>query len=136
MARRGFTLVEAMVALAVFGAFTSLMVTIFPLARKIVTSGNQLTVAADLMQAKIESLRQIPYGDLTVGTYESNVHADTSTTSPYYKFTHTVTVTRIDDNLNTAGNETGLKLIQLTTTWVDPLRGSLSKTLYTIVTTY
>ena len=131
-----FTLIEALVALGVFAAFTSLMIAIFPTALKIISSGNQLTVAANLMEAKIESLRAIPYDDLTVGTYENNIHADTDPNSPYYKFTHTVVIDRLDDNLSIAGSETGLKRISLTTTWFDPLRGNQSKTLYTIITTY
>lgn len=135
-ARPGFTLMEAMVALAIFAAFTSLMIVSFPVALRAISSGNQLTVGANLMQAKVEQLRSVAYGDLTVGTYQSNVHADPDPASPYYGFTHTVTVDRVDDNLNVSASETGLKRVQLTTTWFDPLRGTQSKSMYTFVTSY
>lgn len=134
--RPGFTLMEAMVALAIFGAFTSLMVVSFPVALKVIGSGNRLTVAANLMQAKVEQLRSVAYTDLTVGTYESNVHADSSPASPYYGYTHTVTVDRIDDSMAVSGTETGMKRVTLTTSWFDPLRGSVSKSVYTVVTSY
>ncbi len=132
----GFTLMEAMVALAIFGAFTSLMIVSFPVALRMIGSGNKLTVAANLMQAEIEELRSVAYADLGVGTYMSNVRADSDPASPYYGFTHTVTVERIDDSLNVSGSETGLKRVTLTTSWFDPLRGNQSKSVYTVVTSY
>ncbi len=135
-ARPGFTLMEAMVALAIFGAFTSLMIVSFPVALRIIGSGNRLTVAANLMQAQVERLRSVAYDDLGTGTYMSNVHADPNPASPYYGFTHTVTVDRIDDNLATSAGETGLKRVTLTTSWFDPLRGNQSKSVYTVVTSY
>lgn len=125
-----------MVALGIFATFTSLMILAYPLALRIIGSGNQLTVGANLMQAKLEQLRAVPYSDLTVGTYESNVHADPSPASPYYGFTHTVTVDRVDDSLNVAGSDTGLKRVTLTTSWFDPLRGNRSRSVYTLVTEY
>ena len=134
--RPAFTLMEAMVALAIFGAFTSLMIVSFPVTLRIIGSGNQMTVAANLMQAKVEQLRSVAYADLGIGTYESNVRADADPASPYYNFTHTVTADYMDDSLNVAASDTGLKRVTLTTTWFDPLRGTQSKSVYTMVTAY
>lgn len=134
--RRAFTLIEALVAMTVFAAFTSAMVTIFPTSIKIISSGNQQTIAANLAQAKLESLRAITYENLPVGTYENNVRADTDPASPFYNFYYTVVINYVDDNLSTAITDTGLKKVIVTLAWWDSLRGNQSSDISTLITRY
>lgn len=134
--RQAFTLVEVLVAMTILAAFTTAMVTIFPTSIKIISSGNQQTVAANLAQAKLESLRAITYDNLPTGIYENNVRADADPASPFYNFYYTVTINYIDDNLASAITDTGLKKIIVTLNWWDPLRGNQTTDISTLITKY
>lgn len=123
-------------AISVFALVTSLLITIYPTAIRIISSGSKLTVASNLAQARIESLRIVSYDDLTIGTYENNQPADPNPNSPYNEYHNTVIVTYVDDNLATSGIETGLKKVTVTTSWYDPLRGQQSMSVSTLVTQY
>jgi len=55
--RRGFTMVEAMVALVIFGIGTIALLSLGPRATHFTARGRQVSRAAQLAQAKLEDLR-------------------------------------------------------------------------------
>ena len=67
----GFTLVEAMVALVIFGVGTIALLSLAPRATQFTARGQQVTKAAQLAQAKVEELRALPSTDawLAAGTH-------------------------------------------------------------------
>ena len=70
-ASAGFTLVEAMVALVIFGVGTIALLSLAPRATQFTARGQQVTKAAQLAQAKVEELRALPSTDawLAAGTH-------------------------------------------------------------------
>lgn len=63
----GFTLVEALVALVVFGVGTLLLYQLAPRATKIRGQGRRLSAATSLAQAKLEELRAVPEASADLG---------------------------------------------------------------------
>lgn len=134
--KRGFSLIEAVVALGILSLFVGAILAAFPTAFRLIGSGRAATVAAELVQAKIESLRQVAYGDLTLGTYQARQRVDANPADPFYDFYQTVTVTAVDDSLSPSAGETGLKQVTVTLEWTDPERGPRSADISTLVTAY
>ena len=68
----GFSLVEAMVALSIFGIGTILLMQLAPKASQYANHGRLMSVANGLAQAKLEELIGLPSSDdlLTPGTHE------------------------------------------------------------------
>ena len=132
----GFSLIEATVALGILSAIVGAILGAFPTAYRTVGSSRTTTVAATLIQAKLEALRQVAYADLTVGAYEGPQRVDASPDDPFYGYTRSVTVTAVDDNLNQSASDTGLKKVTVTVAWTDPQRGDRSASISTMVTAY
>ena len=68
----GFSLVEAMVALSIFGIGTILLMQLAPKATQYANHGRMMSVANGLAQAKLEELVGLPSSDglLSAGTHE------------------------------------------------------------------
>jgi prepilin-type N-terminal cleavage/methylation domain-containing protein len=68
----GFTMVEAIVAMTIFGIGTVALLTLGPRAISFTSRGRQVAKAAQLAQAKLEELRAQPNGhaDLDAGDHE------------------------------------------------------------------
>src|SRR5262245_5529570 len=79
---RGFTMVEAMVALVVFGLGILMLMQLAPRSTHSGIQGRRVSEAMNLAQAKVEELRALPKlaGDLTAGT-----HVDPSALDPYQR---------------------------------------------------
>lgn len=71
-AQSGFTLVEAMVALTIFGIGTILLMQLAPRASQTANHARSLSTANSLALAKVEDLRGLPklHADLTDGTHD------------------------------------------------------------------
>ena len=69
--REGFSLVEALVALVIFGIGTIALMQLAPRATQYANHARALSIANGLAQAKIEELRGLPvtHGDLADGTH-------------------------------------------------------------------
>jgi prepilin-type N-terminal cleavage/methylation domain-containing protein len=69
----GFTIVEALVALTIFGIGTIVLMQLAPRATQVANHARNISTANGLAQAKVEELRALPSGhaDLMAG-----VHAD------------------------------------------------------------
>ena len=68
----GFTLLEAMVSLAIFGVGTIALLSLAPRATQFTSRGQQVSKAAALAQAKVEDLLALPSNDanLDAGTHD------------------------------------------------------------------
>lgn len=67
----GFSLVEAMVALLIFGIGTIVLMQLAPRSTQVAVQARSLSIANGLAQAKVEELRSLPKGhaDLAAGTH-------------------------------------------------------------------
>ena len=67
----GFTLLEAVVSLVIFGVGTIALLSLAPRATQFTSRGQQVTKASQLAQAKVEELRALPDTDafLAAGTH-------------------------------------------------------------------
>ena len=82
--RRGFTLVEAMISLFVFGLVTVIFASSLVVAKSASTMNGQYAQAISLGQHKIDQLRAMGYGRLTFTELRNAERVDaTPTTSPY-----------------------------------------------------
>ena len=70
--RAGFTIVEALVALTIFGIGTILLMQLAPRATQYATRARVLSQANALAQAKVEELRALPqlHADLMAGAHD------------------------------------------------------------------
>jgi Tfp pilus assembly protein PilV len=73
----GFSLVEAMVALLIFGVGTIMLMQLAPKATQYANHGRKLSEANGLAQGLVEELRALPSNDalLQSGTYTDSTHA-------------------------------------------------------------
>ncbi|HZM16412.1 MAG TPA: type II secretion system protein [Candidatus Krumholzibacteria bacterium] len=70
--RAGFTMVEALVALTIFGIGTIMLMQLAPRASQYATRARVMSRANALAQAKVEELRSLPklHADLGAGTHD------------------------------------------------------------------
>ncbi len=112
--KRGITMIEAVLAVAVLTIGILGIIKLFPLALKISKNAEQETVAADLAQAKIEELFSLGYESIGTSTIEARHRLATSTQNPFYNYERQTVVTTVDSNLNTSTADLGLKKITVT----------------------
>lgn len=106
LSRRGFSLLEVMLTLALVSAGTVAVVELFQRARVGGTDGENVLIATDLAQRRLEELRNTAYGSLT-----NESAASVSSPSGYSRFTRSVTVTTPFTNL---------KQVVVTVSWAAP----------------
>lgn len=100
---RGMTLLEVMLALAIFAAGTVAVVELFQMAQWGSTEAENALLATQLAQARMEELRNVAYASLA-----NEAKASVSSPAGFSRFSRDVTVTM---------PYTNLKLIVLTVYW-------------------
>jgi len=132
--KRGFTILELMIALSLFMIGMLSVLQIFPANRRLQEQNALATQAVFLAQEEMEKIRTIPYGSLTVGEYMprqimSEAPSESGDT-PYgnlvqvvgfdnssYPFEKEITVKYLDSNRQQSANDLGLKQVDLTIYW-------------------
>ncbi|MEK7653307.1 MAG: prepilin-type N-terminal cleavage/methylation domain-containing protein [Patescibacteria group bacterium] len=113
----GFSLIEALVAVAVLLIGILAVSVAFPLSLKVSQSAEQATIAANLAQAKIEEIFQSGYDNLNIGDIEAKHRLAETSADPFYYYQRETEVEYIDSNLNHSETETGMKKITVTVYW-------------------
>jgi Tfp pilus assembly protein PilV len=111
---KGVSLVEAMVSVAILATGLLSIATLFPLIIKTSKTSEQETMAANLIQAKVEELFNYGYDNLKTGTIEPKSRLSQDPTNPFYNYQREVKIEYLDGNLNNSTSETGLKKITVT----------------------
>ena len=104
--RRGFTLLETMLALALFAVGTVALMELLQRAHAGIADGESILIASHLGQRRLEELRNTAYSSLT-----NESKASVSSPSGYSRFSRQVTVTT---------PYTNLKQIVVTVYWTGP----------------
>lgn len=119
--KNGITILEVIVSIAIILLIILILINIFTLALKITRAAEQTTVATNLAQAKIEELFYFNYDYLPIGTIEPRHRLASNPENPFYHYERETTVSYVDQNLNPAASETGLKKIETKVYWKNPI---------------
>lgn len=116
----GISMIEALMAIAVISIGILSVVSLFPLSLKVSRNAEQETIAANLMQAKIEEMFSIGYDNITIGTIEAKHRLSTDPANPFYLYQRQTVSEYVDANLNHSNSATGIKKITVTAYWISP----------------
>ncbi|MEK7167647.1 MAG: prepilin-type N-terminal cleavage/methylation domain-containing protein [Patescibacteria group bacterium] len=119
--KKGFTIIEAMIAIAVLTIGILAVVKIFPVALQISKSAEQATVAINLAQAKTEELFSLGYDNIGIGTIEAKTRLSSDPDNPFYPYQRETTAGYVDEDLQNSVSDTGMKKITVTVFWRHPL---------------
>jgi prepilin-type N-terminal cleavage/methylation domain-containing protein len=117
-ARRGFSLVETMVAVVLLGFATIVFGTALPAASQAMSKGRNSDLATDACQQRLEFYRNVGYNSLpTIPTGASQTSVTFTPPSAMGPATGTVTFTRVDDGFNASTTDTGRVRVEARIVW-------------------
>jgi len=133
--KRGFTLIEAIIALTIFVIGILAVVQFLPMSTKLATRARLKSQAIFLTQGKMEEYLAKSYLELTTGVVEIRAPQVSDTTSQLYYFETEVEIDYVDENLVGVSEDQGMKKIEVTTHWTE--RGTeRQEKLVTLVSRY
>lgn len=118
MFKRGFSLIEALIAISVLAVGIVALLEAFPLGAHLQNSAQMTNVGVQLAQAKMEELNSLSYGDLSIGTITEDYGFD----SDFPTFKRETVIDLFDPN-NTStppGSDLGIKKIEISVFWHNP----------------
>ena len=118
---KGFSLIEAMIAIVILTVAILSLAQVFPRVMKISRSAEMATVAANLSQAKIEEMFYTDYDNITVGIIEAKHRLSADSANPFYQYQRQTVANYVDSSLNNSASDTGMKKITVTTYWYSPM---------------
>ena len=121
--KRGLSLLEAVIAMAILSIGLLIIIRIFPLTAKMSKTAEQSTIAANLGQAKIEEMFSLGYDNIAIGTLESKHRLGSTADNPFYQYQRQTVTEYVDGDLNYSATETGLKKISVTVYWISQTTG-------------
>ena len=111
--KKGFTLVEVLVAVFILAVGISAVLVIFPSGLRVARSSKMATVAVYLAQEKIEEIISQPYAGISS-------EAKQTLSSPFSAYSRKTEITCFDPNGELVPNcpdDTGIKEIKVTVSW-------------------
>jgi len=124
---KGFTLIEALIAIFVLTIGISAVLTMFPFGLQVGNFSQMTTMASQLAQAKTEEIVSKSYSDISLGTI-----IEDPLDSPFESFSRETEVTYVDSSLEYSAVETGLKKVKITVSFNSSLK--ISKKSVEIIT--
>lgn len=124
MNKKGFTLVEVVVAIGVLGIGVLGVSGFFAYSSKISRSSSNTSIASNLASGAIDEELAKSYEELAPGT-GTKVKVTSVTTSPLYNFSKQVDISLIDSDLAASATDLGLKKIDVIISYQE---GSSEKT--------
>jgi len=112
----GFTLAEAIIAAAVLGIAVVAIMQAFPSGIKTSSLSRRTTIATNLAQSALEETTSQTYGDIT---FLPKQRVSNDENSSFYQFYKQIDVAFVDTNLNETANDTGLKKVVATISWLE-----------------
>jgi len=110
--QRGFTFIEAMIAILIFALGVVVVLQVFPLAFGIEIANQRETQASLLCQEKIEEISSLTYPEIKVG-----VQTEDPLSPPFNKFSRETIINYLDANLEATSSDLGLKKIEVKVWW-------------------
>lgn len=121
MNNKGFTLIETIIAIAILTVGIFSVFQIFPFIFKVTETSNHSTVASNLAQGSIETELNNAYEDIAIGEKPLTAYE-----APYSNYSYQVSIGYINQNLEQAETDQGLKKIVVTVNWNE--RGKTKQT--------
>lgn len=128
----GFTIIEVSVALAILIFSITYLIVFLPTGIKSSSSARDKTVAVNLARTKIEEIISKPYSENAIGATVENSLSYLG--DDFSKYKRTTVINYVDQNLNNAVSDIGLKKAAVSVSWLDPLSGYSTTTLTTLIT--
>lgn len=110
--QRGFTFVEALVAMFVLISGIVLFLQVFPLGYSVEKANEMKTQAIFLAQEKVEELLATAYQDIPIGDF-----SEAPLPLPFNLFSRQTEINYVNSNLENAGVDIGLKKIRVVVSW-------------------
>jgi len=123
MKKNGFSLLEAIVAIAIITLGLLAVLQVFPAGFSLEKSSQLETQAVLATQEKMETLIAEPFSTLAIGTT-----VESPLTAPYERFSRTTKISYVDANLSETAGPTGLKKIEITVSFKSPLKVETKQT--------
>jgi len=121
--KRGFTLIEAVIALTIFVIGILAVLQFLPMSTKLAARARLKSQAVFLTQGKVEEYLAKSYLELETGVVEIRASQVSDTTSQLYRFETEVEISYVDEDLNEVAEEQGMKKIKVTTYWTERGQG-------------
>jgi Tfp pilus assembly protein PilV len=116
----GFTLWEVMVAMTVLIIGILSLARLFPLAMKVSIAAEQMTIAINIAQAKVEEILYLGYENIPCdgNLVETKRSLSTDPTNPFYYYQRQIACQYVNgDDLSPATEDTGIKKVTVTVYW-------------------
>jgi prepilin-type N-terminal cleavage/methylation domain-containing protein len=123
---KGFTIIEATVAISILLIGLLAVTQFFPFSLKIINNSQNFTTASNLAVAKIEELRSLNYDNIGTGTIETKTRLSADPSNYLYAYQRQTVVQYLDSNFNTSETDQGIKKINVTVYWYSPI-GAVEK---------
>ncbi len=130
---KGFSLVEALVAVGILALGLVAVIGVFPLTLRVNKEAEQMSLASVYARAKLEQVSQLSYDDLAVGDYEVRARISADSSDPAYHLERQTVVSYVDSSLQNSVSDTGFKKVQVTVYWSDRNGGNDSYVLTTLM---
>ncbi|MDO8505267.1 MAG: type II secretion system protein [bacterium] len=125
--KRGFTLIELIVSIALLSLLVFGVASLFPRAVGLIQRSSSITSAANLAQAQVETVLTQTYEGLTIGTYEARHFVDAT-------FERKTEVSYIDPStLGVTSSDLGIKRAEVTV-YYSTVFGQKTLTLQILIT--
>ena len=118
---RGISLIEVVVSIAIITIAFFSIINSFPFSLNNSRMAQNMTSASYLAQAGMEEVLSIVYEDLTVGEFETRARLSEDEESFLYKFERETNISYVDENIEEAVEDSGLKKIEVTVYWQSPI---------------
>jgi Tfp pilus assembly protein PilV len=118
--KRGLSLIEATIAVAVLSVGLLAIIQLFPTSLKMSRTAEQSTIAANLAQAKVEELFSLGYENINVGTIEAKHRLSSDPENPFYYYQRETITEHVNGNMSNSASATGMKKISVTVYWNSP----------------
>lgn len=117
--RHGFTLIEVIVAIGIFGIGVLAIIGFYAISVQAIRNSRQVTTATALAQGIIEEKIAEPYDSLIVGEGLKEAFS-TDSADPTYLYQKKVDISLINQDLAASGTDLGLKKIDVYVYWQGP----------------
>ena len=119
--KKGFTLIEASVAIVVLLIGLFAVMQFFPFSLEIIGDSNSRTIASNLALSQLEQVRANTYQNINVGTLESKQRISEDADSYLYDYQRETVIELVDSNFASSGSDVGLKKVTVTVYWLSPI---------------
>jgi hypothetical protein len=119
--KKGFTIIEATLAIIILMVGFFAVMEFFPFAMKIIGDSQSLAIASNLTLSKVEEISSTPYDNISIGMIEAKHKISNDSESYLNNYERETYAEYLDSNLNPSLTDNGLKRVTVITYWKSPI---------------